>query len=121
MSVTAPAANIWDLDDISARALAVLRMENTDVDAGRVTDAAEIATQMGDKFLDQPTPIYTTVEPMLVQGAVILNVEEYKVPGVSFGIMDAWSADTVPVRIGSDRLRSVRSLWMPFRARFGVG
>ena len=122
VSVTPPAANVWDVADIATQALAVLRMDTNDVDAARVNTAAKVVTTGPiDHFLDYATPINATAVPSLVQGAVELTIEEYKRPGVAWGILDAWSADTVPVRISSDRLRSVRSLIIPYKARFSVG
>lgn len=120
-SVTPPAANGWDVNDIAAQALATLRMESDDVDAGRVADAAEVATRRLDAYLDAVTPIDTTAEPVLVQGAVELTIEVYRTKDAPWGVLDAWSADTVPVRISADRLRSIRGLVVPYKARFGVG
>ena len=119
--VAPPAANVWDVNDIAQQALDVLRMEGTDVDAGRVTDCAEIATRRIDQALDATVPIDTSTEPPLVQAAVIKTVEEYRTKDAPWGVLDAWSADTVPVRISSDWLRSVRVLIMPYKERFGCG
>lgn len=120
-SVSPPAANTWDIADIGTQALAVLRMENDDVDAGRVEDAAEVATVRLDGYLDAVTPIDTATMPDLVQAAVELTVEVYRTKDAPWGVLDAWSADTVPVRISSDRLRSIRGLVIPRKERFGVG
>ena len=119
--VAPPAANTWDVNDITAQALAVLRMDGTDVDAGRVADSADVAVARLDAYLDSVDPVDTTVIPELIQGAVELTVEVYRTKDAPWGVLDAWSADTVPVRISSDRLRSVRSLIIAHKARFGVG
>ena len=121
MSVTPPASNVWDLNDVAEQALAVLRMETDDVDAGRVTDAAEVATVRLDGYLDAIEPLDTSTMPDLVQAAVELTVEVYRTKDAPWGVLDAWSADTVPVRISSDRLRSIRGLVVPRKVRFGVG
>ena len=119
--VAPPAANVWDVNDIAGQALAVLRMDGTDVDAGRVEDAVDVATRRIDGYLDAVTPIDTTTEPELVQAAVELSIEVYRTKDAPWGVLDAWSADTVPVRISSDRLRSIRSLVITHKERFGVG
>ena len=120
-SVTPPVANVWDVNDITAQALAVLRMDDTDVDAGRVADAADVATVRLDAYLDAVDPIDTTTMPDVTQAAVELTIEVYRTKDAPWGVLDAWSADTVPVRISSDRLRSIRSLVIPRKQRFGVG
>jgi hypothetical protein len=68
-----------------------------------------------------PPPIAATAEPVLVQAAVELTVEVYRTKDAPWGVLDAWSADTMPVRISSDRLRSVRTMLTPYKARFGIG
>jgi len=119
--VAPPVANVWDANDITAQALAVLRMDGTDVDAGRVADAADVATMRLDLYLDRVDQLDTTTMPDLVQAAVELTIEVYRTKDAPWGVLDAWSADTVPVRISSDRLRSIRSLVIPRKQRFGVG
>ena len=64
---------------------------------------------------------HVDTEPVLVQAAVELTVEVYRTKDAPWGVLDAWSADTVPVRISSDRLRSIRSLAIPYKERLGVG
>jgi hypothetical protein len=120
-SVTPPAANVWDVNDIAQQALGVLRMDGADVDAGRVTDAADVATCRIDAYLDTTVPVDTAAVPELVQAAVELTVEVYRTKDAPWGVLDAWSADTVPVRISSDRLRSIRGLIVQHKERFGVG
>ena len=118
--VTPPAANVWDVEDIVARALAVLRMDGTDVDAARVADAVDAALAALDQELDAVDPIDTTARPDLIQSAVERGIEEYRRKDAPFGVADAWSTDTVPVRISSDRRRSTRSLVLPHKQRFGM-
>ena len=123
-SVTPPAppvSNTWDVNDIGLQALAVLRMESDDVDAGRVTDAAEVATVRLDAYLDAVDPLDTATMPDLVEAAVELTIEVYRTKDAPWGVLDAWSADTVPVRISSDRLRSIRGLIVARKVRFGIG
>jgi hypothetical protein len=52
---------------------------------------------------------------------VELNIEVYRTKDAPWGVLDAWSADTIPVRISSDRLRSIRSLVIPRKQRWGIG
>jgi hypothetical protein len=119
--VAAPVANVWDLNEITAQALAVLRLGPGDVDVARIEEAALIATVRLDGYLDAVEAVDTTALPDLVQGAVELNIEVYRTKDAPWGVLDAWSADTIPVRISSDRLRSIRSLVIPRKQRWGIG
>jgi hypothetical protein len=119
--VAAPVANVWDLNEITAQALAVLRLGPGDVDVARIEEAALIATVRLDGYLDAVEAVDTTALPDLVQGAVELNIEVYRTKDAPWGVLDAWSADTIPMRISSDRLRSIRSLVIPRKQRWGIG
>ena len=121
--VLPPVANSWDIDVLVPMVLAVLRREpdTADADDPRVRQAVMVATRRLDHYLDATTDVLPMAEPELVEAAVELAVEVYRSKDAPFGVIDAWSADTVPLRISSDRLRNVRSLAVPHKARFGVG
>lgn len=119
--VAAPVANVWDLNEITAQALAVLRLGPGDVDVACIEEAALVATIRLDPYLDAVEAVDTTTLPDLVQGAVELTIEVYRTKDAPWGVLDAWSADTIPMRISSDRLRSIRSLVIPRKQRWGIG
>ena len=113
-----PATSLWDLDELVAKALAVLRYGAGDVDEPRVRDAAATATEAIDYFLDAPEPLTPT--PNMVARAVQCTVEEYQRPGVMWGVVNAWSADQVAFRISGDPLAGVLMGLLPHKQRFGV-
>ena len=67
------------------------------------------------------TDVLPMTQAPLVEAAVELAVEVYRSKDAPFGVLDAWSADAVPLRISSDRLRNVRSIAVPYKRRFGCG
>jgi hypothetical protein len=121
--IAPPIAHSWDIDAITAEVLAVLRREpgTPDADDARVRSAVERACARLDKYLDALADVLPMDQPELVEAAVELAVEVYRSKDAPFGVLDAWSADAVPVRISSDRLRNVRSLAVAHKSRFGLG
>lgn len=113
-----PAANLWDHAAIVAGALAVLRLEANDPDAPRVDDAAKAAESLVDAWVDHvdPTPI---TEPMRA-GAIQVAVELYRRKDAPFGVVDAWSQDTLAFRISGDPLAGVLALLLPEKTRWGI-
>lgn len=122
MTVYPPAALPWDLDEVTASALAVLRLDADDIDAQRVRDAAEAATVLLDQEVDMLNPWAGMSDiPIPVQyAATLLTVELYRRKDAPFGVLNAWSSDEIMIRVGPDVMRSVRSMVLPFKSRWGV-
>lgn len=123
MSTTAPpAANPWDVDDVSAAALAILRLEPADEDAPEVATSAGVACELVDAELDMAAPFATVddIPAHVHRAAVFLTVEMYRRKDAPFGVLNAWSVDDVMIRVGPDVMRSVRSILFPSKERFGV-
>jgi hypothetical protein len=117
--ITAPATHPWDVPAIVADALDVLRLLTDDPDADRIEQAAPVATAMADAMLDADVAFVTIPDPVHY-GAVLLTVELYRRKDAPFGVLNAWSVDDIALRVGSDVMRSVRSLFIPYKVRFGV-
>ena len=118
-----PIANSWDTAALATMVRAVLRRDPTDVDADdpRVLQACEVATRRLDNYLDATVDVLPMTEPELVEAATELAVEVYRSKDAPFGVIEAWSADAIPLRISSDRLRNVRSIAVAHKQRGGVG
>jgi hypothetical protein len=114
-----PAINLWDVESIAAKALAVLRLGSGDVDADRVREAAQVACDVCDYFIDAIEPLTPT--PNMIARAVQVTCEEYRRPGVAWGIVGAWSQDEVAFRVSSDPLAGVVMGLVPEKQRFGIG
>jgi hypothetical protein len=122
-AVAPPAAAPWDVEDIASRALAILRLDDTDDDAPRVQTAAIEATELADQFLDYAETPWTSsseIPAPVVGGAVNLTVELYRRKDAPFGVADAWSIDGALVHLSADVLKGVRGMLRPYRSRRGV-
>jgi hypothetical protein len=124
VTVTAPDVSVWwDAAAVASAALAQLRLEAGDVDAGRVVSAVDPAGQAINQYLDRdPADAYTvaTAPPQLQDAVVQVTVELYRrkdAPPTSIDGMlaGAWRPASI------DPLSGVRSLIAPFRARRGIG
>jgi hypothetical protein len=122
IDVAAPAANPWDLAEVTTRALDVLRLDPADADAQRVGDAAAQAVALVDAELDLPIA-YSTWSGLpapVVEAAVNLTVEGYRRKDAPFGLTDSWSADGAYLRLSADVMKSTKSQLRPYKARRGV-
>lgn len=114
MALTHPAANLWDLDEITTGALAVLRLENDDVDEQTVAEAAATATQLIDVELDKvpvtvpDEPFDAGAVPALRVAAIRLAVEVYTSPPAGDPL-----APPDPVAV-------VRAVIRPWKSRWGI-
>lgn len=117
--VAAPAVNTWDQAAIVADALAVLRLEATDVDAGRIeADAAE-ATEQLDAELDRVEVLDTTLVASLHGAAVDLTVSLYRRKDAGTGMAATYTpGGTAAVDV--DPLAKVRLLVLPYKQRWGL-
>jgi hypothetical protein len=122
ITVTPPAANPWDLAEVTTRALDVLRLDPADADAGRVGEAAAQAVALVDAELDMPDPYSTAsgIPAPVLEAAVNLTVEGYRRKDAPFGLTDSWSADGAYLRLSADVMKSTKSQLRPYKARRGV-
>lgn len=119
LDVTTPAPLPWELEDIVARALDVLRLDPTDADAERIELAAVEATTLIEQSLDlHESP--TTIPAPVVGAAVQVTIELYRRKDAPFGVTDAWSVDGSIVRLSSDPLKGVWPSISRYRGRWGV-
>jgi len=120
--VAPPATNPWDVADVAARALAVLRLDPADADAARIDAAALAAVALVDAELDMVTPYASAavIPAPVLDAAVNLTVEGYRRKDAPFGLTDSWSADGAFLRLSSDVLKGVRSQLGPYVERRGV-
>jgi hypothetical protein len=121
-TVAPPAANPWDLVELSARALDVLRLDAADDDAPRVELAVVEAVALVDAELDLEVGYASSSSiPAPVTGAAVtLAVELYRRKDAPFGVTDSWSPDGAVLRLSSDVLRGVRSTLAPYVSRRGI-
>jgi hypothetical protein len=112
-----PATNLWDVEAIAAKALAVLRLGSGDVDAGRVREAADTAVIKVDEYVDRVEP--ATPTPAMITAAVQATIEIYRHP--PWGVLDAWSQDAIPFRVSSDPLAGVIMTILGSKERWGIG
>lgn len=114
MTVSAPAANVWDLTVIGERAANALRLTEGDDDFPLVALEAAVATSLIDQELDRPPadaeadpPVEAfdaSAVPALVAAAVLRTVAAVK-----------GEADPL------DPVALVRAQVRPWKARWGLG
>lgn len=112
-----------DANTVAQMAMKVLRMEDTHTDMVRVERAAASAIELVDLYLDRADdPLVQPTPPPILDAAVQVTVEVYRRKDAPFGVLQGFSdTDVGPVRIGSDALKGVESLLMPYAHRYGVG
>jgi hypothetical protein len=118
--VAPPALNTWDTQVIGDAALAVLRMDTADVDAGRVYAAAGDATMRIDYELDEPAPIDVMSDPWLLSVAVTETVAIYRDKDAATGMNVSFTPDRFEP-VGGDPMARVRKSLVKRKARFGCG
>jgi hypothetical protein len=122
--------------EITAGALAQLRVAGHDMDAERIAGKVPQACRDIDTHLElRPLegrvqyrsggiPVVTyapgDAPATIVEAAVTLTVELYRRKDAAFGVLDAWSQTGEAVRIGADHLRGVASLLLPYREGWGI-
>lgn len=120
--VPAPAVNLWDQAGIVTDALAVLRLDAADVDADRVTAAADEATEQLDQLLDRTTELDTTTIPSLHGAAVDVTVSLYRRKDAATGVLASYTpAQYMPVAVDADPLAKVRKMIRPWKERASIG
>jgi hypothetical protein len=121
--------------DIAAAARALLRLNSTDPDLGRLEPAARSACSMIDQYLSLlagtdrvayvvgglATVTYATGDapPDVVQAAVQLTGELFRRKDAPFGVLNAASANAVPMYISRDQMAGVSSLLAPYVEGWG--
>ena len=116
----------WRDDTQAAQdAARVLRLPTSGGEFPRLEVCAVAAGKAICAYLDRVGPI-PGVEPGVPPGPLRfahshVTVELYRRKDAPFGVLDAWSADTGTVRVGSDPLSGVKVLINPYRSRWGIG
>ena len=118
--VAPPALNTWDTQVIGDAALAVLRMDSADVDAGRVYAAAGDATMRIDYELDAVAPIDVMTDPWLLSVAVTETVAIYRDKDAATGMNVSFTPDRFEP-VGGDPMARVRKALVKRKERFGCG
>ena len=118
--VAPPALNAWDVQAITDAAMAVLRLDPADTDAGRVADAALEATLRLDLELDAVEPIDTAGDPLYEGPAVALAVALYRDKDAATGINASFTPDRFEP-VGGDPTARVRKSIVKLKKRFGCG
>ena len=118
--VAPPAENVWDVEAITTAALAVLRLDAADVDAGRIGEAAVEATARIDIELDALDPIDTTGNPLYEGPAVSLTVALYRDKDAATGMNVSFTPDRYEP-VGGDPTARVRKSLVKLKKRFGCG
>jgi hypothetical protein len=104
--------------------MAQLGLVAADVDAARVTTAANSAILLVDGYMGEPEEPWPTPTPQpIIDATVIVTVEMYRRKDAAFGVLNSWStADFGPVRISTDWLKGVESMLHPYmRDSYGIG
>jgi hypothetical protein len=101
----------------------VLRIASGDPDAPRVDDAADSAIRLVEQYLDRADdPFVGAMPDPVLRACVIVTIELFRRKDAPFGVLNSWSdSDVGPVRIGTDPLKGVEQLLMPYSHRYGVG
>lgn len=119
ITVTPPAFNPWDVEEVTEMALDVLRLDPADQDAARVERKAAEAVALIDADLDLVDPFETIPVPV-VEAAVNLTVELFRRKDAPGGITDSWTSDGSFLRLSADVMKGVRSELRPYKQRRGV-
>jgi hypothetical protein len=118
LTVTPPATADWDYEDVAAKALAILRLDGTDIDAGRVSDQAVVACGQVDHDVDKLAA--APPSPAMIDSAVATTIALYRRKDAPFGQADAWSLDTLAADVPDSPLAGVRGELLPDRERWGL-
>lgn len=112
----------WDAAVVAADARAVLRLDGSDVDAGRIDELVAAAGGRINDYLDRPatSPAPTPVPAVLSDAIVRVVVEMYRgkdAPPTSVDglIAASWRPPSI------DPLAGVRAQLSPYKRRWGVG
>lgn len=120
--VTAPDQTVWwDAPAVAASALAVLRLDETDVDADRVAGLVPAAGAQVNNYLDRtaadpvPTPPPDDLADALVQVVVELYRRKDAPPSsVDALLASSWRAPSL------DPLAGVRACLLRYKRRWGI-
>lgn len=107
---------------IADAALAVLRRDASDPDAGAIQAYARAAAYLVDDYLDRADAPFTTAPDPVFSATVQVTIELYRRKDAPFGVLNNWSdSDIGPVRVPVDWSKGVEYLLDPYAHRFGVG
>ena len=119
-----PITTPWDGDPryLVEQARQRLALAPTDPDLAWLGLLADSVVEQVRSALDSPTDPLTYPVPAPVTVASILAlVEAYRRKDAPFGVVGAWSADGVTLRVSRDWLDGVHAALQPYRVSFGVG
>ena len=120
--ITAP----WSGDPawVVEKTLEILKMNESDPDVPRIQRLAQAVMALVAHRLDCPVPFDDpSVAPIpdpIAEACVNATVEAYRRKDAPFGIVGAWSADGVSMRVSRDWLDAVYFALQPYRQRFGI-
>jgi len=108
----------------SVRSILSISQADPDVQ-NRLVPLSYAVTTLVREHLDEELPFddvdQTTVIPdPITQACVYALLEAYRRKDSMFGIIGAWSADGIAVRVSRDWLDGVKAVLQPYRERFGV-
>jgi hypothetical protein len=112
-----------DPAQVLADVLDVLRLPATDDDADRLEALIPTAALLVEAFIDRgdsPLPDAPPMHPLIRTAMTNVVIELYRRKDAPFGVLNAWSADEVTVRITTDPLRGVLKILLPLKRRFGI-
>lgn len=111
-----------DADQVLADVLDVLRLPSSDDDADRIETMIATAALLIEAFIDraEPLPDAPPMHPLIRTAMTNCTIELYRRKDAPFGVLNAWSADEVAVRITTDPLRGVLKILFPLKQKFGV-
>jgi hypothetical protein len=126
MTVVEPVDTVppWvDPEQVLADVLDILRIPTTDDDADRIDALIATAADLVEAFIDRgdsPLPDAPPMHPLIRTAMSNVVIELYRRKDAPFGVLNAWSADEVAVRITTDPLRGVLKILLPLKRRFGI-
>jgi hypothetical protein len=105
-----------------ADAMAILKLPAGDPAEEQLEVAAASACEKITAFLDRDDDDPIVGDPSALRTAhAQVTIELYRRKDAPFGVLNAWSADEVPLRISNDPLRGVHKLLLPYKSGWGVG
>lgn len=107
---------------IALAAAGVLRINPNHEDFDRLQASAESAIREVDRYLDRADdPIVSPTPRPIIDASVQVTIEMYRRKDAPFGVLNSWSdTDMGPVRIGTDPMKGVEQMLMPYAHRYGV-
>lgn len=103
--------------------LRTLRLDPADPDVtGAIVPCADAAAVLIDDYLDREAePLPPAPPPPPIRRAVMMvAIELYRRKDAPFGVLNSWSIDDIPLRIGTDWIKGVENLLLPYKLAWGL-